>query len=152
MNTIDEKLRVLSAIAHELNKRPIVWAVGASLLLYLKNKTSNFNDIDIMICEDDVDKLRESMLQIGKLETPNLNKQYKTRHFLEFTVDGVDVDVMAGFVIVKDGIEFDCSFTREQIAEYIQINNESIPLQSLADWRRYYELMGRFAKVEMIDS
>lgn len=61
------------------------------------------------------------------------------------------VDIMAGFVIVKDEIEYNCSLRKEQIAEYIQVNDENIPLQSLEDWRNYYDLMGRTQKVEMID-
>ena len=151
MEELKHKLSVLSVVAHELNKRKIVWAIGASLLLYFKDKTDHFNDIDIMVCEDDVDQLKAALLPMGVLAPPNPNKQYKTRHFLEFTIDGVDIDVMAGFVIVKDNMEYDCSLHKEQIAEYIQLHNEKIPLQSLEDWREYYELMGRTKKVEMID-
>ena len=151
MNNLDQKLKVLSKIAHELNKQKIVWAIGASLLLYFKGKTDHFNDIDIMVSEKDVNKLHETLSRMGKLSPPNPNKQYKTRHFLEYTIDGVDVDVMAGFVIVKDEKEYDCSLKQEQVAEFIQVNDEPIPLQSLEDWRRYYELMGRTEKVEMID-
>jgi len=151
MGSIEHKLRVLSDIAHILNKNGVVWAVGASMLLYFKKKTDCFNDIDIMVVEDDVEKIKELLLPMGIMAPPNPNKQYRTRHFLEFTIHGVDVDVMAGFVIVKNEIEYDCSLHKEQIAEYIQVNDESIPLQSLKDWRYYYELMGRTQKVEMID-
>ena len=135
MEQIDVKLRVLSDIAHLLNEKKITWAVGASMLLYFKNKIDHFSDIDIMVMEKDVDALKEVLLQVGMLNPPNPNKQYKTKHFLEFTIGGVEVDVMAGFVIIKDGIEYDCALTQEQIAEYIQINGERIPLQSLQDWR-----------------
>lgn len=59
--------------------------------------------------------------------------------------------MLAGFVIVKDGIEYDCSLLPEQIVEYAQVNGQRIPLQSLQQWRRYYDLMGRAAKVALID-
>ena len=88
---------------------------------------------------------------MGVLAPPKPDHQYKTRHFLEFVIQGVDVDVIAGFVIVKDGRDYDCPFGPEQIEEYLQLNGETIPLQSLRDWRRYYELMGRTSKVEIID-
>lgn len=146
----DEKLKVLSNIAHILNENEIVWAVGGSLLLYFKGKTDVFHDIDLMVCEDNIEELKKLLLPMGVLLPPNPNEQYKTRHFLEFKINDIDVDVMAGFVIVKDGKEYDCSLLPEQIAEYISLNGESIPLQSLGDWRRYYELMGRTSKVEMI--
>lgn len=35
MNESDKKLKVLSDIAHVLNKNNVVWAVGGSLLLLL---------------------------------------------------------------------------------------------------------------------
>ena len=59
--------------------------------------------------------------------------------------------MIADFVIVKDGADYECPFAAGQIAEYIRVNNETVPLQSLADWRRDYELMGRTAKAELID-
>jgi len=121
------------------------------LLLYFKNSTDHFNDIDIMVSENDIEKAKEILLKVGELMPQSPNKQYKTRHFLEFVIDGVDVDVMAGFVIVKDGIDYECPFSQDQIAESIQVNGEDIPLQNLKDWRRYYELMGRASKVKMID-
>ncbi|HNX16602.1 MAG TPA: hypothetical protein PKO28_04515 [Bacilli bacterium] len=148
---MDDKLKVLSKIARILNSRSITWAVGASLLLYFKNSTDHFNDIDIMVSENDIEKAKEILLKVGELMPQSPNKQYKTRHFLEFVIDGVDVDVMAGFVIVKDGIDYECPFSQDQIAESIQVNGEDIPLQNLKDWRRYYELMGRASKVKMID-
>lgn len=151
MAELDGKLEVLTDIACILNKNHITWAVGGSLLLYFKGKTKLFHDIDIMVSEDDVDKLKNLLLPLGKLAPPNPDEHYKTRHFLEFTINDVDVDIIAGFVIVKDGEEYDCSLFPEQIEEYIRLNGETIPLQSLSDWRRYYELMGRTSKVEMID-
>lgn len=57
---------------------------------------------------------------------------------------------MGGMVIVKDGKEYDCSLSPSQVAEYVWISGERIPLQSLADWRRYYLLMGREEKAAMI--
>ena len=121
------------------------------MLLYFKGKTDIFHDIDLMVGEKDIDAAKALLLTIGDLLPEKPNPQYKTRHFLEFSVDGVDVDVMAGFIIVRDGKDYDCSLLPEQIEEYIPLNGELIPLQSLRDGRKYYELMGREAKVAMID-
>lgn len=152
MKGLDEKLKVLSDIAGVLNKNEVRWAVGGSMLLYFKGRTDLFHDIDLMVLEEDAEKLKDLLLPMGALAPPNPDKQYKTRHFFEFMINGVDVDVMAGFVIVNAGKEYDCSLMPGQIAEYIQLNGQKIPLQSLEDWRRYYELMGRTAKVNMIDN
>lgn len=147
----NQKIDVLVKLAHVLNDNGITWAVGGSLLLYFKKKTDMFQDIDIMVMEEDAEKAKNLLMQMGTLAPPNPNEKYKTRCFLEFTIDQVDVDVMAGFVIVSEEKEWDCSLKPEYIEEHLQVNGADIPLHSLDEWRRYYLLMGRKAKVEMID-
>ena len=55
---------------------------------------------------------------MGELQPANPNVKYRTHRFYEFVIDGVDVDVMEGFAIVKDGVEYDCSFTEKSIRQY----------------------------------
>lgn len=149
---IEHKLDVLSRIAEKLNSAKLTWAVGASLLLYFKGIADSFNDIDIMLAVEDAERAKSIMLGLGALLPPKPNRQYKTPHFYEFVVDGVDVDIMGGFIIVKDGQDYDCSLTTDKIAEHITVNGQLISLQSVSDWRGYYALMGRDNKVAMIDS
>lgn len=151
MKELTQKLEVLSRIAHILNENHVLWAVGGSMLLYFKGKTDVFHDIDLMVREKDIEKVKKLLLSIGNLQPENPNIQYKTRHFLEYKIDGIDIDVMAGFVIVRNGKDYDCSLSAEQVTEHILLNGEAIPLQALRDWRKYYALMGRTSKVEMID-
>ncbi|MDO5813830.1 MAG: nucleotidyltransferase family protein [Bacillota bacterium] len=151
MKEINDKLEVLTKIAKLFNEEKITWAVGASLLLYFKGKTDHFNDIDLMVDEKDIEKVKAIMLEMGTLMPPHPKAKYKTRHFLEYVVDGIDIDVMAGFVIVKDGVDYDCSLMKKQIVEIIEINKQKIPLQSLELWKYYYSLMGRENKARMID-
>lgn len=133
MNGIEKKLKVLSDIAHALNARHVVWAVGASALLYFKGKTDSFHDIDLMVKESDAETAKEQLLQLGSLLPPEPNTQYQTRCFLEFEINGVDVDMMAGFVIVRDGKSYECPFSKEQVEETVTLHGETIPLQSLSD-------------------
>ncbi len=147
----EHKLSVLAKVAERLDQAKVTWAVGASLLLYLKGKTDIFHDIDIMVLEADVERAREILSQMGELQPANPNVQYKTRVFLEYVIDGVDMDVMAGFVIVKDGQEYDCSLKKEEIVETISVNGQQIPLQPLETWKYYYKLMGRDKKVKMLE-
>lgn len=88
---------------------------------------------------------------MGTMGAASPDPQYKTRTFIEFTVDEVEIDVIAGFVIVDNGMEHDCSLKPDQITEFITIGKEHVPLQGLALWRQYYEWMGRTSKVELID-
>lgn len=151
MADVEQKRKVLAAIARALHGKHVVWAVGGSLLLYFKGKTDDFQDIDLMVSEEHAETMKEALLSMGTLAPPAPNPGYKTRHFLQFTICGVEVDVMGGMVIVKDGKDYDCSLSPAQVAEYVLVDGEQIPLQSLEDWRRYYLLMGREDKVAMID-
>lgn len=150
MTEPENKLQVLAKLAETLNAAEITWAVGGSLLLYLHQKTDTFHDIDLMVCDEDAEKLKAALLSLGTLAPPNPNPQYKTRYFFEFTIDGVEVDVMAGLVIVRGGREYDCTFTKKRIAEYRILGGARVPLQALADWKRYYRLMGRPEKAKRI--
>lgn len=149
---IEHKLNVLSRIAEKLNAAGLTWAVGASLLLYFKGIVDSFNDIDLMLSVEDAEAAKNLLLGMGTLLPPKPNQKYKTPHFYEFVIDGVDVDVMGGFIIVNNGRDYDCSLTEAGIAERISVGGQAVPLQSVSDWRRYYALMGRDNKVAMIDS
>ncbi len=148
----DQKLRVLAKLASKLNAAEIVWDVGASLLLYLHGITEEFHDIDLMVKQEDAESAAEILDHLGtrsvlKASDPN----YHTKCFLEYVIEGIDVDVMIGMVIVKDGIEYDCSLKQEDITGSAQVFGQRIPLHSVAKWKEYYALMGRQEKVRMIE-
>ncbi len=151
MEDIQFKLTLLSQIAKELNNRGVTWAIGASMLLYFKGITRDFHDIDIMVSEEDFNIVKEVLLTFGKMQPPNPNDKYRTKCFGEFTVEGVEVDVMAGFIIIDRDKEFYFPLVREAIQDFTEINGIKIPLQSLEEWRTYYKMMGRTEKVKMID-
>jgi len=152
MNDINKKLNQLSLIAKELNQNNVTWAVGASMLLYFKGIVTEFHDIDIMVTEEEIDLVKEVLSTFGSLQDPNPNITYKTKHFMEFLVDGVEIDVMAGFVIINKGEEHHFALMKENIKEFTQISGITIPLQSLDEWHTYYQLMGRDEKVNLIDA
>ena len=147
----ETKIVVLKRIAHRFNEAGLVWALGASMLLYFKHITPEFHDIDLMVADDDADRARQILCEMGTLQPPNPSGRYKTKCFMEFVIDSVDVDMMAGFAIVSSGQTHDCSLQKEQIVETLTLDGEAIPLQSAALWREYYALMGRTAKVDIID-
>lgn len=151
MKNIERKLKVLSTIAKELNQKSITWAVGASLLLYFKEITTEFYDIDIMVAEEDVKALKEIMLSFGDMQPPNPHSKYKTKYFLEFIIEDIEIDVMAGFTIVNEEREYYFPLKKDSIYDYTEVNGIKIPLQSLLEWHNFYKLMGREEKVAMIE-
>ena len=135
----------------DLSSAMVGVALAFESAAYEAGKTVDMRVEDGIWCLGDVEKLKQAMLPLGAPAPSDPNAQYRTRCFLEFTVRGVDVDVMAGFVILENGQEHDCALKPEQVAEHILVRGEDIPLQSLEDWRRYYAWMGRTSKVAMID-
>ena len=53
--------------------------------------------------------------------------------------------------LLYEGTVYDCSLREEQIAEKMPLGTEVIPLQSPQLWCKYYRLMGRPQKVDMIE-
>lgn len=148
---MEEKLKVLKQIARAFREEKICWAVGGSMLLYFKGVTQTVHDIDLMVWEPDIEKARRLLLTMGILCPPRPQGSYRTRHFLELVIEGVEVDVMAGFVIQKGDQAWDCSLQPEQISEYLPLGDEVIPLQELSLWKKYYALMDRREKVELLE-
>lgn len=149
-----EKIQLLLRIAHRLNEAYVEWALGASMLLYFKGITSEFHDIDLMVADRDAECVRTILSEMGE-SCPSdsiSNPMYRTKTFMEFLIDSVEVDVMmAGFAIVKDGKVYDCALRKEQIVEKMPMGEEVVPLQSPLLWCKYYRLMGRTEKAEMIE-
>lgn len=151
MKDTQEKIELLEKIAHRFNEAHVVWALGASMLLYFKGITSEFHDIDLMIANEDAVLVRTILSEMGEIQPPNPNPKYKTKTFMEFIINSIDVDVMVGFSILSDGRLFDCSLQQEQIVEKMVLGTELVPLQSPTLWCEYYRLMGREDKVRMIE-
>ena len=151
MPATEEKLAVLARIGTMFDAAGICWAVGGSLMLYLRGITDVFHDIDLMVAESDALRAKELLLRLGALAPPHPAGQYQTRHFYEFTVDGVEIDLIAGFVITAGGTAQECPLLPADIDGSITVGGAVIPLHALAVWRRYYMLMGRTEKVAMID-
>ena len=145
MKEEQKKIELLQKIAHRLNEAHVQWALGASMLLYFKSITSEFHDIDLMVADHDAECVRTI------LSDPMPNPMYRTKAFMEFLIDSIEVDVMAGFAIVHEGTVYDCSLREDQIVEKMRLGTEVIPLQSPQLWCKYYRLMGRPQKADMIE-
>ena len=144
---MDKRLQTLAKIANALNAKGVRWAVGGSTLLYLKGIVSSFNDFDLSVMYEDALKAREALSEIGEYH-PN-NKSSKARIFDEFTVDGIDVDLVSEMRLDSYGQEVDCSFKNENV-EHMEIEGADIILDSLEAWYNIYNLQGRIEKARYI--
>ena len=147
------KLHLLASLAHEFNAEGLCWSLGASCFLYLKKIAPTFHDLDFMVALADVAKA-EAILAKRGLKQPDHydHTKYGTKVFAEYVVEGVDIDLMADFSIIKGGKEYPYPLQSEAIVERYELQGETIPFESLEVWRERYILMGREEKVAMIDA
>lgn len=146
-----QKIELLKKIALQFEKAHITWALGGSMMLYFKDIVPVFQDIDLMVADADAQTAQSILCSMGQMQPQNPNPKFRSKAFMEFVIDSVDVDVIAGFAIVSGDSVVDCSLQKEQIVERMPLGEACIPLQSPALWCRYYRLMDRTEKAQMIE-
>src|SRR5574344_1912115 len=135
----EAKLHLLAGLARELNAQGITWALGASCFLYLKGIAPTFHDLDFMVAEGDIPKAEKIFASLGAKQPEHYDHaRYGTKVFDEYVIEGVDLDVMAGFSIFKDGKEYLFPLLKENLVEFFDLAGEKIPCESLQLWRERY--------------
>ena len=148
--SLNHKIETLVKIAIQFNQNHIRWNLGASCMLYLRGIAKKFHDIDILIHEDDVQKVKEIMSSYTLTKKTTDPLKYRTKVFLNYDVDGVDFDLMARFSIVDQEKIYEFPLLLEDMKEYILVSHEKVYVSSIETWLNYYQLMHRYDKVEMI--
>lgn len=151
MPEIGQKIELLKKIALQFEKAHITWALGGSMMLYFKGIVPVFQDIDLMVADADAQTAQSILCSMGQMQPQTPNPKFRSKAFMKFVIDAVDVDVIAGFAIVSGDSVVDCSLQKEQIVERMPLGEACIPLQSPALWCRYYRLMDRTEKAQMIE-
>lgn len=147
-----DKITVLLKIAQALNDEKVVWNLGGSCMLYFRTVLEAFNDIDIVVRETDIEAVKSLMAMFGEKKIRNFDERYKTRYFLQYQVDGVDIDIISGFTIVdQDEIHY-FALNDNKNSDSVEINGINIYLEQLSVWLHYYKLMNRQDKVDLIES
>ncbi|MCD3352061.1 nucleotidyltransferase family protein [Clostridium botulinum D/C] len=145
--------KVLIYIGKKLNDNGITWGVGASILLNQFGFIEKPNDIDIFISIKDIERADEVLKSMGEKKKWESSTTYSTKYFYEYIIDGVDIDVMAGFAVNHNSGVFKYNFNHTSISEFRKINKVDIPFTSLEDWYVIYQLIpSRESKVKMIEN
>ena len=147
------KLAALAKAVCALNAAGVTWAVGASAMLYLESVVTTFNDIDLIIAEDDLPAAQAAMLSTGAVPLPPAPpvSAYRSVFFSEYQLDGVDFDLLCDFTIRRKDAVYRYPFGRERVAEWVDVQGERAPLCPLEDWYVLYLLMpGRQKRATLI--
>ncbi|GFP78408.1 nucleotidyltransferase [Clostridium fungisolvens] len=139
-------------IADELNKKKVRWMIGSSVLLYFHGIVSSPNDIDIVIDEKDIMKVKDIFDTIGTEQAKEKKYPYLTEYFYTYIVRDTSVDIMCNFGVAHHYGDYRLKIDEAAIVEYRKIDEVILPLSSLEDWYVLYQLMpGRENKVDMIE-
>ena len=146
------KLLVLTQLAEMLNRQKLRWAIGGSLMLYLRGVVSDFKDIDLFVTLEDAQQVIELLDQVAIPQETVPSEQFQTVVYKKYLMDGVFIDVMAGFKVVVSDRVMDCSLTSETQLTRLIVYNQEVPLYTLSEFRDFYTYMNRISKVELIDA
>ena len=142
---------ILSILGEKLNRSNIVWAVGGSILLNQFDLIDKPNDIDLFVDINQIEKVDDIFKRIGQKKEVGNDTTFSTRYFYEYIVEGINIDVMAGFAVNHSDGLFEYIFDDHSISEFRLINGVSIPFTSLEDWYVIYHLIpDREYKANMI--
>jgi predicted nucleotidyltransferase len=139
-------------IANKLNKEKVRWMIGSSVLLYFHGIVDSPNDIDIVIDEKDITKVKAIFDNIGTEQEKEKKYPYLTEYFYTYIVRDTSVDIMCNFGVAHNQGDYRLYIDEAAIIEYRKIDDVILPLSSLEDWYVLYQLMpGRENKVDMIE-
>ncbi|MFB1099447.1 hypothetical protein [Terribacillus sp. JSM ZJ617] len=122
-----------------LEANEIVYAVGGSLLLYLKGLPVSPNDMDILVEPEQFARAKRTLQNIAVISEDKLPlDRFQTKSCTTFTMsDGLQVDLMAGFAVSYGGNVLEMPFTavRDQTIAGV------LPLSSMEAWYIMYWLL-----------
>lgn len=143
----------LSQLAEQLNTLKLVWAAGASSVLYEHGITASVNDLDLIVRLEDCGRLDAFLAPYAQKPPETDHPKFKTAFFREYLIDGVEVDVMAGFAIAHDAGVYHYHFDVDAIDRVAILSGVGVPMAALEDWYVLYQLMeGREEKVALIET
>ena len=144
---------VLSKIGKTLNKNNIMWVVGGSIILNHNDIVCEVNDIDIIIEENDFEKVILLLKQFGIKKSVSDKLNFHTKKYVKMNIDGVFIDLMAGFIIEHENGLYNYVFDQDAITSLMNINNILVPIGAIEDWYIIYQVIGgREKKVELLDN
>jgi len=155
---VDERKRAaLETVARAFNGAGLHWAVGGSLMLYLRGAAGEFRDIDLVVSTADAERAEAILDSIARrLDAPPPEEKarvFRSACFGQFSLDGVDIDLMAGLIVRAEGVGFPDPFDALGPDGFSDAAGEPVPLAAMEDWYVLYALMpGRMEKARKIEA
>lgn len=147
----NEKLiPVLARIAAAFHEKGIRFALGGSMMLLLRGLPVTVHDLDLMVFLEDAELARAQLALLGTTLKKESSDRFVSAAFHRFAIDGVEVDLIAGFAIKKEGEVLSFPLQTSQMDGEAMVENQKVPLHALKQWEQFYTLMDRQDKLRMI--
>ncbi|MCT4661550.1 MAG: nucleotidyltransferase family protein [Tissierellales bacterium] len=142
----------LKKVGLALNEEKIRWGIGGSVLLFAHGIVDFPRDIDILVHQDDSKKAADILSTLGKLKERTPSDSCISDEFYEFSIGGIDVEIISGFTIKHDQGLYKYVFSKKSTPERLDLDHIEIPLMSLEDWYVIYQVLpDREEKVALIE-
>ncbi len=142
---------VLRKLAKNLNDADILWGIGGSLVLKAYGIVDQVHDIDLLVSKGDIEKAIMLLDKIANRKSVPVKKEYKSKHFYVYEMDGISIDLMSSFRISHRAGIYEFILDDRSITKKVMVGDFFLPYTSLEDWFVAYSLMiGRDKKVKLI--
>lgn len=133
-------LKTLNLITNNLNDKGITWGIGGSLMLHCYDLIENYNDIDIIVSEQNIDIAISILDKLGSRTTIEPSKIFASKYFYKYKINNICIDVIAGFTINHSNGSFKMTFDKNSIHSF-NFRNIILPICTLEDWYIIYQLI-----------
>lgn len=138
-----ERKEVFVSLVNELKKFNVGWAIGCSMNLFIRGIVDDFNDVDIIVDSNDIEKIKKIMEEKGAILTGTGGNGFcESDMYMHYQLGRIDVDIISGFRIVTFGTEYYYPYKSWQ-TDMIEIMDIRVPLIALeAMYILYYMMEG----------
>lgn len=132
---------ILAKIARRMNAQNLLWGVGASFVLFHHGIGETPGDIDIFVAENSWKPAFDMLSDLASRQGDRPSEIFPSRHFAEFSVEGVEVDLICGFRIRHTEGIYEYFLDEDSMTSERQVCGEAVPICSPEDWLLLYALM-----------
>jgi hypothetical protein len=144
--------RVIVSLAKGFAEAGVVWGLGGSALLQVYRAVDRVNDVDVLVCPQDVEQASLVLARLGVGGRGEAKEPFRTERFYRFQIEGVGVDVLCRYRLAHEDGVYEHPFGRGAALEWVELGGVQVPLSAVEDWYVSYQLIpGREQRVQEIE-
>jgi len=147
----NEIIQAFLPFANTLNTHNITWAIGGSLLLALEGYETTIHDVDVLITLEDEPQLLH-MLESMNYTLAIPHNLFATKTLYKLHYNNIELDLIIEFAIHTPNGIYKFPFTKDTIMSSRKINETTLYLSSITEWKKAYTAMNRLEKMKLLNT